>query len=158
MDRVAVVAPGARVDDHAVGPVERVVAELDVLALAVRLAAADGVAELAGPRVDALLELVQRKAAVDRRVAPVEDVEVHAVEDVHAHGGSLVGDQLVERAPHVGLGNLGHEPALVARAERAGAAALLVAEQRVPGALAVDAHRLGCEDLLDDIGRSTREA
>ena len=132
-------------------------AELHVLALVVRLAAADGMAELAGPRFDALLELVQREAAVDRGVAPFEDVEVHAVEDVHAHGGSLVGDQLVERALDVGLGNLGHESAVVAQ-EHEPEPALLVAEQRVPGALAVDTHRLGCEDLLDDVGRSTGEA
>src|SRR5204862_6615860 len=55
VDRVAVVTPGARVRDHRVGPVERVVAEADVLTLAVRLAAAHRVAELARPRFDALL-------------------------------------------------------------------------------------------------------
>src|SRR5256885_886543 len=41
VDRVAVVAPGSWVRDHAVGPIERFVAPADVLALAVRLAATD---------------------------------------------------------------------------------------------------------------------
>src|SRR5215211_6076241 len=40
-DRVAVVRPRSRVDDDGVGPVARVVAPLDVLALVVRLKAAD---------------------------------------------------------------------------------------------------------------------
>src|SRR5437899_2862228 len=74
VDRVAVVRPGAGIDDHAVGPVERVVAPLDVLALAVRLPAPHGQAELLRPAVDLRLELRVGKAAVLLRVAAPEEV------------------------------------------------------------------------------------
>ena len=111
VDRPAVVRPRAGVDDEGVGVVERRVEELDVLALVVRLPAAHLEAELARPRVDLRLEVLQRAVAVLRRVAPSEQVEVDAVEHVDAHGAGCYwrpprrpgsGDELVERAADVG--------------------------------------------------------
>ena len=67
VDRPRVVRPGAGVDDDAVVVVVGVVAPLDELALAVRLAALHGQLELAAPVVDAALELGDREAAVERR-------------------------------------------------------------------------------------------
>ena len=69
---------------------------------------------------------------------------------------TLSGDQAVELAPHVGLVG-SSTPTAACRARRAGRAAarrrrLLVARERRPGALAVDAHRLGPQLLLDDGG------
>ena len=91
VDGVRVVRPRARVGDHALRPLERLVAPLDVLALVVRLAAAGGRAELPRPGVDPRLQLGEGQAAVHRRVATVEDVEIHAVEDEDAHwAASLV--------------------------------------------------------------------
>src|SRR5205823_11397097 len=55
-DRIAVVRPCAGIDDHPVDVVQRVVAPLDVLTLAVRLPAPDAQAELVRPAVDAGLE------------------------------------------------------------------------------------------------------
>ena len=67
-DRVAVVRPGARVDDDAVGPVERVVAPLDVLALVVRLPAAHRAARARSPtRRSASPARRDRQPAVQRR-------------------------------------------------------------------------------------------
>src|SRR5688572_1471256 len=86
-DRVAVVRPRARVHDHPLGPLERVVAEVDVLALAVRLPAARRVADVLRPGIDLLLELAQRETAVERGVSALEDVEVDPVENVDAHPG-----------------------------------------------------------------------
>src|SRR5205085_12428019 len=63
----------------------RVVAPLDELALHVRLAALHGQLELASPVVDPPFELGDREAAVERRVAPPDDVEVDAVQNDHAH-------------------------------------------------------------------------
>ena len=58
-NRVGVVRPGAGVRDHAVRPVERVVAPPDVLALVVRLPAADVTVELGRPFVDPRLEVAE---------------------------------------------------------------------------------------------------
>ena len=91
-DRPAVVRPRARVHNEAVGGVERRVQELDVLALVVRLPAADLEAQLAGPRVDLRLEILERAVAVDAGVASPEQVEVDPVEDVDAHGPMLLSD------------------------------------------------------------------
>src|SRR5262249_47026254 len=87
--RVAVVAPRARVHDHAVDVVVRVVDPVDELALVVRLPAASVQVELVRPRIDAALELVQAQAAVDPRVAPAERVEVRAVEDEDLHQSAM---------------------------------------------------------------------
>ena len=57
VNRVAVVGPRGGVGDDRVCPLERLVAELDVLALVVRLPAAHVALELGGPGVDARLEL-----------------------------------------------------------------------------------------------------
>src|SRR5215211_3567403 len=64
-DRVAVMRPSPRVDDDAARPPARLVAEIDVLTLAVRLEAANVAAELPGPRVDPGLELVVADAPVE---------------------------------------------------------------------------------------------
>src|SRR5439155_14649064 len=90
-DRIRVVRPGPRVRDDAVGPVERVVAPLDVFALVVRLPAAYVAAELGGPLVDPRLEVAERDAAVELRVAPPEHVEIDPVEHDDLHAGTLVG-------------------------------------------------------------------
>src|SRR5262245_17858153 len=71
-------------------------------------------------------------------------------------GRSLVGDQLVERPPHVGFVDLGHVAAVVAE-ENEPELTLLVAQERVPGSVAVDPHRLGCEHVLDNVRRPTRK-
>src|SRR5581483_5461235 len=84
-DRVAVVAPRAGIDDHAVGVVVRVVDPADVLALAVRLPAARGHAGGVGPVVDPPLQLVEAEPAVELRVASPEHVEVRAVQDDDLH-------------------------------------------------------------------------
>jgi len=57
------------------------VAPLDELALVVRLAALHGELALACPLVDLALELGDGQAAVERRVAPPEHVQVDTVED-----------------------------------------------------------------------------
>ena len=88
-DRVAVVRPRGRVEDDAVGSVERLVAPVDVLALAVRLPAADPQVELLRPLVDLRLELLQPEPAVQLRIAPPEHVEVDTVEHVDAHAVTL---------------------------------------------------------------------
>jgi hypothetical protein len=61
------------------------VAPVDELPLVVRLPAADTESELSAPLVDPRLELVERQAAVQLRVAAPDDVEVDAVEDVDVH-------------------------------------------------------------------------
>ena len=86
VDRPAVVRPRAGVENERVGVVERRVEEFHVLALVVRLPAPHLEAELARPRVDLRLEVLQRPVAVLRRVAASEEVEVDPVEDVDAHG------------------------------------------------------------------------
>ena len=88
-DRVAVVRPGACVDDEAGGRLTELLAPLDVLALAVRLTADDVAAELRSPGPDPILQLMQREPAVDGRVAPLEDVEVGTVEHADEHPASL---------------------------------------------------------------------
>src|SRR5215210_2971984 len=88
-DRVAVVRPGAGVDDDAVRPVERVVAPVDELALVIRLTAARRALEPLRPLVDPALELRQPEPAVDRRVPLVEGIQVHPVEDGDAHRATL---------------------------------------------------------------------
>src|SRR5436189_5862639 len=70
--------------------------------------------------------------------------------------GTLAGDQRVECRPHLLLRQL-HVPARPVVVEQ-DEAALLVALQRRPGALAVDAHRLRGEDLLDRARVAPREA
>src|SRR5947209_7293299 len=89
MDRPRVVRPGRGIDDDRVDGVVRVVAPLDELALAVRLAALDGQLEVAGPVVHPALELRDRQAAVELRVTAAEEVEVDAVEDEHPHAINL---------------------------------------------------------------------
>ena len=91
VDRPRVVRPGPGIDDQAVGRPERLVEEADVLALVVRLPAAHLEIELARPRVDLRLQILDRLVAVDRLVAPTEQVEVDPVEDVDAHAATLVG-------------------------------------------------------------------
>jgi hypothetical protein len=88
-NRVAVVRPGARVDDDAARPLEGVMAPVDVLAFAVRVPAARSAAELLRPRVDLRLEIVQRDAAVQLGIAPLEHVQVGAVQDRDLHGAGL---------------------------------------------------------------------
>ena len=85
VDRPRVVRPGAGVDDQPVGGAERLMEEADVLALVVRLAAPHLEVELARPGVDLRLQVLDRLVAVDRLVAPAEQVEVDPVEDVDAH-------------------------------------------------------------------------
>ena len=152
-DRVAVVRPRAGVEDDAVRPVERVVAPVDELALVVRLPAARRALVLVRPRVDAALELGEREAAVVVGVAPVEHVEVDAVQDCDPHGATLTRDQRVERRTHVGRGQLDADPRPPGRLEqdepRGAADGLLVARERRPGAVAVDADRLRPQRLLD---------
>ncbi len=86
-DRAAVVSPGAGVDDRRVGEVGQAVQVLDELALVVGLEEDRFEPELVRPVGDPLLQLAQREAAVDLRVATVEDVEVDAVEDGDAVAG-----------------------------------------------------------------------
>ena len=86
-DRPRVVSPRARVDDHAVRPVERLVAPVDELTLVVRLTRTHGALELARPLVDLGLELGDADPAVERRIAAADHVEVHAVQDNDSHGG-----------------------------------------------------------------------
>ena len=73
-NRVAVVRPGARVDDDAFCPASHVVAPLDVLALVVRLEAPDGETELLRPTVDTGFEVAEPDAAVESRVSLAEHV------------------------------------------------------------------------------------
>jgi len=100
-DRARVVRPGAGIDDRAVGEVAQAVQLLDELALVVGLKEARVELELAGERVDRLLELQERHAAVVLRVAPPDLVEVDAVHDVDAvaRGGHLRVDFGMPRAP-----------------------------------------------------------
>src|SRR5205085_10541258 len=75
--------------DQPVGVVVRVVAPLDELGLAVRLPTLDGQLQLARPLVDAALQLGDRDAAVEARVSPAEDVQVHPVEHEDPHAINL---------------------------------------------------------------------
>ena len=144
VDRPAVVRPRRRVEDDAVGHVERLVQPVDVRALVVRLAAADGQAELLAPRVEPRLELAKRERPVDGRIAPAELVQVDAVQHVHAHARTL-GDERFERPPHVGVRELDPAHRLPGRLEQdeldAARLDLLVAAERRPGPLDVDARR-----------------
>src|SRR4051812_48656783 len=87
-DRVRVVGPRAGVQDEPVGQRRRAVEQLAELALVVRLRERQLESELAPEVVDPRLELRQREAAVQLRVAPLEHVEVHAVDHLDAvlHG------------------------------------------------------------------------
>ena len=96
-DRVAVVRPGARVDDEATGGVAELLAPLDVLAFVVGLASQDVAAEVGPPLANHPLELGQREPTVNGRIPTLEDVEVRAVQHADEHGRSLARDQLVER-------------------------------------------------------------
>src|SRR5581483_10241967 len=98
VDRVAVMRPRSRVEDDAVDVAVGVVDPADVLALAVRLSAADGQRELLRPLVDLRLELVQAEAAVDLGVPPSEHVEVHAVQDEDLHRLTLTRAQAINRS------------------------------------------------------------
>ena len=129
VDRPGVVRPGAGVDDQPVGGAEGLVEEPDVLALVVRLAAADLQVELARPGVDLGLEVLDGLAPVDRLVAPPKQAEVDPVEDVDAHGATLVGDEVVECSSHLGGGKL-------------------VAPGRLPGALEQHEARRAADGLL----------
>src|SRR4051812_48484196 len=84
-DRIAVVAPRARVEDQPVDVVVRVVDPFDELALAVRLPAAGADVEGVRPLVDLRLELIHAHAAVELRVAAPDHIEVDAVEDQDLH-------------------------------------------------------------------------
>src|SRR5207253_3954881 len=157
VDRVAVVRPRAWVDDHAVRPVERVVAPLDVLALAVRLPAPHGQAERLRPAVDPRLELgVAEAAAVLLRVAAPEEVEIDAVQHRDTHRRTLLGDQGIESSPYVALRELRADDGAARRLEEhkpdAAAGDLLVAPERGPRTVAVRAHRSWPQDVLDDVG------
>ena len=150
-DRVAVVRPRPRVCDHSVRPVERLVDPVDVLALAVRLLALHARAEIARPLIDPRLELVERGAAVLLRIAAAEHVEVDAVEDEDAHRRNL-GDQLVEGAADVILRHLRLEGAVVAEQDEP-QRPLLVGQQRLPRAVAVNVRWRGTKHVLDRFGR-----
>src|SRR5205823_5950179 len=95
-----------RVDDHPARPVQGVVTPGDEKAFHVGVAAVGDQLQLTRPFVDAALEQVQGQAAVEIRVAPVEDVEVDPVEDGHAHARTLFGYQLVERGANLRFGQL----------------------------------------------------
>jgi hypothetical protein len=88
-DRIAVVRPGAGVDDEAVGGLPQLLAPVDVLALAVRLAAENVAAELAAPFADLLFEVAEGESTVDSGIPSLEQVEVHAIEDADQHSESL---------------------------------------------------------------------
>src|SRR5205814_386262 len=79
------------------------------------------------------------------------------VENVHLHPVSLVGDQLVERLTNIPLRNLGHVAALVAEKYEP-ESALLVAEERLPRTVTIDANPLGRQYLFDDVRRSIGES
>src|SRR6185312_5882964 len=89
VDRPRVVRPGGGIDDDRVDGVVRVMAPLDELALVVRLAALHGQLERTRPLVDAALELRDREASVELRVATAEDVQIDAVEHEHPHAINL---------------------------------------------------------------------
>ena len=71
------------------GGAERLVDELDVLALVVRLAAPNLQVELPRPRIDLSLEILERTVSVGARVAPAEQIEIDTVEDVDAQEARL---------------------------------------------------------------------
>ena len=73
--------------DRRVGELGQPVQVLDELALGVGLEEDRFEPELARPAADLLLQLAQREAAVDLRVAALEDVEVDPVQDGDAVAG-----------------------------------------------------------------------
>ncbi len=88
VDRPGVVGPGAGVEDQRVGILAGAVQQLHVLALVVGLLKDDAAdAQLAGVGVDLLLELIEREAAVVRRVAHAQLIEVDAMQHHHARRG-----------------------------------------------------------------------
>ena len=80
-DRVAVVRPGAGVEQRRVGELRETMQVLDELRLAVGVKEARLQAELVSVTVDPALELVQRQVAVVLARAPAEHVQVDAVQD-----------------------------------------------------------------------------
>jgi hypothetical protein len=88
-DRIAVVRPGAGVDDEAVGRLPQLLAPVDVLALAVRLAAEDIASELSAPLANPHFELLKREPTVDGGIPSLEQVQIHAVEHADEHSESL---------------------------------------------------------------------
>ena len=150
-DRVAVVRPGAGVDDHAVGPAPRLVAGVDELALVVRLEAAHRAAELLRPLVDPGLELGVGHAAVERRIALGERVQIDPVQHQDLHRPSLLPDQRVRGLRVRRRREHGRDDRLSGRLEEdEDALALLVALERGPRRVRVGGDRLGPQDLLDD--------
>src|SRR5205814_9183210 len=118
--------------------VERVVAPVHVLALAVRLSAAHVAAESGCPLVDLRLERVQGKTAVELGIAASEHVEVDLVEDGDLHGEpSLVRDQSIERTANLRVRELHVPPRAVVLEEDQ--SSLLVTPERFPCTLAIDA-------------------
>src|SRR5207237_7614302 len=117
--------------------------------------------EVLGPAVDPRLELRVREGPVLLGVAAAEEVEVDAVQHRHAHGGTLSRDQRVERSAHLRLGELraGDRPARSLEQDEPDSPALdlLVAPERRPRALAVDAHRAWAQDVLDGGGLEAGE-
>src|SRR6185436_12167175 len=83
-DRVAVVRPGAWIEQEAVGQSWRVVQTFHVLALGVGLEEARLEPELPRPVADPHLELDQREGAVVLGVALAEHVEIDTVQNLDA--------------------------------------------------------------------------
>ena len=139
-----VVRPRGRVDDHAVGPVVRVVAPLDVLALAVRLAALHASScELAGPLVDrgsrARPSTGRRRSAGSRRPSMLRLTPLRTMMRTRRCYPAISASSSRAR-PRRELRR--PTPGRRRRAGRGGARRrrLLVALHRLPRALAVDAH------------------
>src|SRR5262249_43502141 len=129
------------------------------LALAVRLPAGDVQLQLCRPLEDAGLELTDAEAAVELRVSPADDVEVDSIENGDAHGGTLVGDQPVERLANIRLRHARREASVAPEQDepQLTAGGLLVAFQRLPRALAVDLDRCRPQNVLDRIRRPPGE-
>ena len=88
--RVAVVRPGAGVDDHRPGALDGDAVELlHHLALEVGLERQDGEAAALGVPGDLALELAQRERAVVRRVAASEHVQIDAVQQAQGRHSAL---------------------------------------------------------------------
>src|SRR5439155_16341576 len=130
-------------------------APVDELALVIRLPAANVTSEDGRPVVDPGLELRQRHAAVERGIASRQDVEIDPVEDDDLHRGTLIGYQLIQSCSNFGRGPRFHGGPVVTEQYESQLATLrlLVALQRGPRTLTIEANRFRSEDVLDGGGR-----
>ena len=99
----AVLRQPGRVDEGALHGVDALVQLVDEGTFVVRLEALELAAELAGEHLQLGVDLGQRRAAVDVRLAPAKEIEVGAVQDEDLHRVTMLVRLLVDAGQLVGV-------------------------------------------------------